>query len=137
VSDSSKHGPRLDDQLKREVEGHLVGSSAGSRVEEWREPQPPVDGEPEVSAVPQPDSRSRSDVALDMTPDEIEGRSRLGRYLRRTVFPADRARLREAARQAQAPDDVLSELERLPAGETYETVARVWAALGHDLDRRF
>jgi Protein of unknown function (DUF2795) len=115
----------------------VLGSPSGSRAQEWREPQPPADGEPEVSAIPEPDPRSRSDVELDMTPDEIEGRSRLGRYLPRTAFPADRARLLEAATEAQAPDDVLDELRRLPEGETYETVARMWAALGHDLDRRF
>ena len=137
MTESSKHGPRLDDQLKREVEGNVTGSPAGSRAEEWRDLQPPAEGEPEVSAVPEPDPRSRSDADLDMTPEGIEGRSRLGRYLPRMAFPADRTALLDAATKAHAPDDILDELHRLPADETYETVARVWAALGHDLDRRF
>jgi uncharacterized protein DUF2795 len=134
---SDKHTPRVDDQLKREVEGHVHGSPSGGRAEEWRQPEAPANGEPEATAVPVPDSVARSDAEIVMTPEEVEGRSRLGRYLHRTALPADKTRLLEAAQDARAPDDVMEELERLPDDETFETAARVWAALGHDLDHRF
>ncbi|MER7541053.1 hypothetical protein ABTX77_40855 [Streptomyces sp. NPDC097704] len=39
---SSKSGPRLDDARKKEVEG-LLRSGHPTRVEEWRDPEPPVD----------------------------------------------------------------------------------------------
>ena len=35
--------------------------------------------------------------------------------------------------RAQATED----LRRLPENETYETVARAWAALGRSMDQRF
>jgi hypothetical protein len=134
---SSKHTPRVDEELTREVEAHLRGSPAGSRVEGWREPEPPVDGEPEVSAVPWPDPLARSDRPLELTPEEVEARSRFSRFLPRTVFPAHRETLVRAADAAGAPDDVIEQLRQLPAGRTFLTAARAWAALGHPLDRRF
>src|SRR5258705_4583193 len=106
---SDKHTPRLDDELKREVEGHLQGSPAGSRAEEWREPESPADGEPEVTVAPQSDPVAWSDVPLHLTPNEIEERSRLGRYLPRSAFPADRGRLLPAARRAEAPDGLIEQ----------------------------
>jgi hypothetical protein len=72
-----------------------------------------------------------------MTPEEVHWRSRLGTYLPRTIFPADRTQLLQAARNAQAPDDVVAELGQLPPAVTFENPARVWAALGHSMDQRF
>lgn len=134
---NSKHGPHLDEAMEREVRGHLRGAPAGGRVEEWREPEPSGEEEPDVSAVPRPDRRPVTGVDLVMTDAERERRSRLGTYLHRSVFPADREALIAAARAAHAPDDVMSELERLPHDREFETVARAWAALGHSLDERF
>ncbi|WP_309050810.1 hypothetical protein [Streptomyces sp.] len=42
---SNKSGPRLDDARKKEVEG-LVRSGRPTRVEEWHDPEPPVDPPP-------------------------------------------------------------------------------------------
>src|SRR5258705_10789092 len=94
---SSKRTRGVDGELAREVEPHLRGSLAGSRTEEWREPEPPADGDPEVSAIPQPDSLSRSDRPLELTPEEVEARSRFSRFLPRRAFPADRGGLGHAA----------------------------------------
>lgn len=44
---SSKHGQREDDALKEELQGTLKGNRS-SRVEEWREPEPPADDDPDV-----------------------------------------------------------------------------------------
>ena len=134
---NDKHSARMDDRMRSEVEGLLQGSPADGRAEEWRETQSPADGQPEPSAVPEPDDIARSDAGLYLTPDELEQRSRLGRFLHRADFPTDRSGLLATARAARAPDDVLDELGRLPADKTFTTVARMWAALGHKLDRRF
>jgi hypothetical protein len=45
---SSKHGPREDDALKDELSGTLQGNRS-SRAEEWRDPEPPADDDPDVS----------------------------------------------------------------------------------------
>ncbi len=137
MTQSRKHAPRMDDELERQVEGHLQGQPGDARVEGWRESEPADDRQPQVSTVPYPDPQSRSDVDLQFTPKEIEDRSRLGQYLPRTLFPANREELLRAAEDAGAPDDVLDEIRTLPADQTVETPARAWAALTHKIDQRF
>ncbi|WP_172826447.1 hypothetical protein [Mycobacterium colombiense] len=44
---SSKHGAREDDALKEELEGTVRGNRS-SRSEEWRDPEPPADDDPDV-----------------------------------------------------------------------------------------
>jgi hypothetical protein len=44
---SSKSGPREDDALKEELRGTLQGNRS-SRAEEWRDPEPPADDDPDV-----------------------------------------------------------------------------------------
>ncbi|WP_165756471.1 hypothetical protein [Mycolicibacillus trivialis] len=46
---NAKHGPRDDDALKKEMRGTLQGNRP-SRVEEWRDPEPPADDDPDVPA---------------------------------------------------------------------------------------
>jgi hypothetical protein len=64
-----------------------------------------------------------------MTSAEREARSRLGRYLRRSVFPADKQRLLAEAAENNAPEDIAEALRRVPGERSYGTVAEVWAAL--------
>ena len=45
--ESAKHNPREDGELKHELRGTLQGNRP-SRVEEWREPEPPADDDPEA-----------------------------------------------------------------------------------------
>ena len=137
MTDSSKHPPRVDEDLQRRSQGHLDGAPPGGRAQEWREPEPPAEGEPEVSATPHADSLSRSDVELELSPEELQARSRFGRYFARTSFPARRDQLLHDARQAQAPDDILEALSRLPAHQIFENATRAWAALGHPIGQRF
>ncbi|NKQ57152.1 hypothetical protein HFP15_30205 [Amycolatopsis sp. K13G38] len=44
---SEKHSPREDDQLKHELQGTLQGNGS-SRAEEWRDPEPPADDDPDL-----------------------------------------------------------------------------------------
>jgi hypothetical protein len=126
---NSKHGPRLDDALSREVEGTLQGT-AGSRVEEWRQPEPAGEDQPEATTVPTGDTRAG--VPQGMTPEEVEQRSQLGRFISLSALPGDRSSLRRNAESNEAPDHVLAQLDRLPAEVEYQTVSEVWAALGHE-----
>jgi hypothetical protein len=126
---SSKHGPRLDDEMAREVRATVQGGVAGSRAEEWREPEPAGEDQPEATEVPAGDRRAGAPQG--MTGEEVEQRSRLGRYLDLSALPADRDGLRRTAERNNAPDDVLDALGRLPADRTFETVSEVWAVLGH------
>lgn len=44
---NSKHSSREDDALKEELEGTIRGNRS-SRSEEWRDPEPPADDDPDV-----------------------------------------------------------------------------------------
>jgi hypothetical protein len=35
-----------------------------------------------------------------------------------------------------APDDIIDQLAQLPPDETFQTVAEIWAALGHSNEER-
>jgi len=119
----------------------VQGSPSDARVEEWREPEPSGEDQPEVGLVPHPDAGEMGGAPTGMTPEEREARSRLGRYLRRSAFPADRAALLAEATDNQAPDDILATLRRVPEDQQFETVAEVWAAYVRtpedELEQRF
>jgi hypothetical protein len=131
---SSKHGPRVDEAMAHEVRGQMQAGGAGARAEEWREPEPPGEDQPEASWIPGGERPGGAPPGL--TVDEAEQRSQLGRYLDLSVLPADRDGLRRNAEENRAPDVVLAEVERLPSGTTFHTVSQVWAALGGDNEQR-
>jgi hypothetical protein len=125
---NAKHSPRVDDEMAQEVEGTVRGT-AGGRAEEWREAEPSGEDQPEPSLVPGGDDGSGAPQG--MTTEEVEMRSKLGRYLTRHALPGDRDALRHNAEENEAPDDVLAEINRLPTGVTFRTVSEAWGALGH------
>jgi hypothetical protein len=63
-------------------------------------------------------------------PADLERRAQIAETLGKEVWPADRDALIAKARESDAPDSVLSALHRLPAGQTFENVQEVSAALG-------
>lgn len=131
---NTKHGPRLDDEMAHEVRGVVQGGTV-SRVDEFHEPEPAGENQPSPSHIP--GGRSTGGTPPDLTFDEIERRSRLGRYLPKSSLPGDREELISGAADLRAPDDVMEDLSRLPAGEIYVTVNEIWAALGgHNEARR-
>ncbi|MEH1166112.1 DUF2795 domain-containing protein [Micromonospora sp. CPCC 205539] len=127
---SSKHSPRLDEQMSQEVSGLVQGpGAAGSRVDESREPEPAGEDQPEATTAPGGDLRTGTPQG--MSSSDVEQRSKLGRFISMSALPGDRAALLASARENEAPDDIVTALERLPEGTHYQTVSEVWAALGH------
>jgi uncharacterized protein DUF2795 len=123
--DTTTHGPRLDDELKRETRPLEQGAPLESRVEEDREKEAPGELDRDVD--------SRTGVPGALGHDPAEARRELSRHLRLTAFPADREALLAEAREQDAPEPVLAALRTLPAGPTFGTVHEVWAALeGYD-----
>jgi hypothetical protein len=125
---NSKHGPRLDEEMGREVKG-TIQSTAGGRAEEWREPEPAGEDQPGVTRAPGNDTRTGTPQG--MTSEEVEQRSVLGRFILLSALPGDRESLRLSAEENEAPDAVLAQLDQLPPDTQFETVSEVWAALGH------
>ena len=118
---SSKHGPRLDDELKHETESLVRGSPVESHSEEDREQEPAADEERTASA--------RTAPADELGPDESSARREISRHLRASVFPAKRDQLLEEAASANAPDPVLRALEQLPPDREFATMYEVWDAI--------
>ena len=125
---STKHSPRLDEELEHEVQG-MMKAERGTRAQEWREVEPVAEGDPDIDA--DPGGTLTGGVPVGMTEDAVESRAELARWLTRAPFPGGRADLVEAARDHRAPDAVVAELERLPEGETYERIGDVARALGY------
>ncbi|MGH3744776.1 MAG: DUF2795 domain-containing protein [Mycobacteriales bacterium] len=65
-----------------------------------------------------------------LSPDQIEARSTLARWLGRAVFPAVREQLIGAAIDAAAPAAVVDRLRELPSGREFRDVGDVWRATG-------
>jgi len=130
---SSKHGPRLDEQMEQEVHGMLQGQPGSARVEEWHDPESPGEDQPEPAQFPDPGQDRPGGAPAGITAEEAERRTRFATYLSRSLFPADRDRLCAAAREANAPDDVLAVLDRLPDGE-YPNLVAVWDAAGGGME---
>jgi hypothetical protein len=111
---SSKHSPRVDEQMSQEVRGTVQGV-AGARAEEWKMAEPSGEDQPQASLVP-------DEQGADF--------SRFGSYLGLSAFPGDRDALAKSAQDLEAPDDVLEALRTLPPGTTFQNAAEAWHALG-------
>jgi hypothetical protein len=125
---STTHSARQDDLLKHEVEG-MMRSGRSTHAEEWKDPEPVAEGEPDVDSSPA--DTLLGGVPDGMTPDAVVARAELARWLVRADFPATGPELVEAARDHRAPDAVADELATLPDGETYERIGDVVRALGY------
>jgi hypothetical protein len=124
---SDKHGAALDDEMKHETAG-MMAAGRSTRAEEWRDPQAAGEDEPEVDLAP--DTTLTGGTPDGMTAEDVERRSRLASYLDRSAFPAARDRLIDDAAANHAPDEIMAELRRLPAGQEFVNVNDVWTALG-------
>jgi hypothetical protein len=125
---STKHSPRVDEELEHEVQGMLKGNHA-TRAEEWREVEPVAEGEPDIDADPAGTLVGGTPVGMDAA--AVVARTELARWLDRADFPSTGPDLVEAARDHRAPDVVVTELQRLPEGRTYERIGDVVRALGY------
>ena len=63
-------------------------------------------------------------------PGSIERRAAIAEVLGKEVWPAERDALVAKAQEGNAPDRVLGDLRRLPAGQTFTNVQEVAEALG-------
>lgn len=127
-SRSTKHNPRVDEDLEHEAQGMLKGERQ-TRAEEWREVEPSAEGDPDVDSDPTGTLVGGTPVGVDA--DAVESRAELARWLDRADFPSTGSALVEAALDHRAPDAVVAELRRLPEGESYERIGDVVRALGY------
>ena len=125
--ESSKHGPRLDEEMAHETQD-VVRSGHSTHTEEWRQPEPIEEvRQPHLAAGGAPGGPGSED---------IEARSELARVLGRAAFPADTQTLQRRAAAAGLPDELAEAIARLPAGQHYASVGDLARALGLDTEAR-
>ncbi|MFI6654192.1 DUF2795 domain-containing protein [Streptomyces sp. NPDC050523] len=111
---------RRDDEMKHELQG-LLRSGHPTRTEEWHDPEPTADDDPEVAGGP---------VAPGSTGASFETvRLELARILGRSSFPAGPGELMGVLRRKNAPDVLVEALERLPGRDRYANVQELTKAL--------
>ncbi|WP_405867627.1 MULTISPECIES: DUF2795 domain-containing protein [unclassified Streptomyces] len=117
-----------DEEMKHELQG-LLRSGHPTRTEEWHDPEPTADDDPEVAGGPVTPGRSRASLTAV--------RTELARHLSRHTFPAGPRELVRALRRAYASDALIEPVERLPRAARYTTVQELAEALvGAGQERR-
>jgi hypothetical protein len=132
---SDKHSPLVDDQLKHETEG-LVRSGRSTHAEEWKDPEPSGEDQPEADRAP--DATLHGGVPSGMDADDVEGRAELASYLGKDSYPMVREQVIGLLIDREAPARVVDLARRLPSGREFHTVNEVWEAIGgHVETQRF
>src|SRR3954453_15804356 len=124
---SDKVSPRLDEQMQHETEG-LVRGGRGTHAEEWKDPEPSGEDQPDADRVP--DGTLHGGTPAGMSHDDIEGRAELATYLGKDRYPMVREQILDLVIDGQAPDRIVDLVRRLPSGREFHNVNEVWAAVG-------
>lgn len=132
---SEKHSARMDDAMAGEVAG-VVSSGHQTHAEEFLQAEPSGEDQPDVDLAAE--TTLQGAVPDGMSAEDVERRSRLATYLPRSSFPMVREMVIDTAEGQEAPDDVLADLARLPAGREFASVGEVFTVLGgHEEAHRF
>ena len=124
---SDKHGPMRDDELKHETEG-LVRGGHGTHAEEWRDPEPSGEDQPDADLAP--DGTLTGGTPEGMSTEDVEGRAELASYIGKAVYPVVRTQVLDLVLERNAPERVVDLVRRLPAGQPFHNVNEIWAAIG-------
>lgn len=109
-----------DDEMKHELQG-LLRSGHPTRTEEWHDPEPSAEDDPEIwggPVVPGNPGATLETVRLE-----------LARILGRSSFPADAGALAMGLRRKNAPDALADAVRRLPGKDRYANVQELAEAL--------
>lgn len=119
MEESSKHSPRVDEELHHETRSIEQGQPVEAHTREDLHQQD----------LP-PDAATRPDGPA--TPDgvDIDRRAALAAVLRPSAFPGTRERLLAAAGEEHAPPELLEALGALPGGVSFQRFEEAWEALG-------
>jgi hypothetical protein len=126
MQQSGARSPREDEDRAHETSG-LVQGGHGTRAEEWRDPEPSAEDQPvEGATLGAEDRRGTPD---GMTPDDVQARSDIARFLGTSAFPGTRDELLAKARENQATSAVLGRIGSAPEGP-FENMQELARAIG-------
>lgn len=123
--ESTKHGPREDDDLKKAARSMTAGAPVESRAAPHR-----LEEDPGPDATISPATRPDVDQDGRLAPGELDARAELAARLAAARFPAEASQLRTGAAAAGADESLVASLAALPPGRRFDTVEQVWEALG-------
>lgn len=129
VRESAKHGPRLDEEMRRETEGAVRSGGSGAVGESG--------GDGEMAGVRRTQGRPedrRPAAPGGMTPRKVAWRSELAQILSPMGFPATRGRILAYLNEVDAPNNVRLALIGLPKDRQFANVGEVVRALGVDTE---
>ncbi|MGV9940208.1 DUF2795 domain-containing protein [Streptomyces sp. NPDC003401] len=112
-----------DDEMKHELQG-LLRSGHPTRSEEWHDPEPSAEDDPQVWGGPVVPGNARASLATV--------RLELARILGRGPFPAGPQELAGTLRRKNAPDALVEAVRRLPHKQRYATVQELAETLTGD-----
>lgn len=124
---SDKVSPREDDQRKHETQG-LVRSGHSTHAEEWKDPEP--------SGEDQPEPALHGGTPAGMAADDVEGRSELAAFLGKDCYPMVREQVIGLVIDRNAPQRVVDLVRHLPSGREFANVNEIWIALGGGVESR-
>jgi hypothetical protein len=132
MDSESLHGPRADDELKKELRSDLQAHRA-TRAEEWRDPESGGEDQPE------PDETAGTPEGRAHPADEeaaLELRSELARYLVRHAVPGDKAHIVGILEADNAPQRILDLVSGLPDNVTWASMRELYQALDLPVEHR-
>jgi|UPI00051BBC0B hypothetical protein len=127
-----KTSPIRDDEIKREMAGELR-AARGTRVEEEHELQPSGEDQPVVAA--SPGAPLIGGTPPGITPEGVQLRAEMARFLGRGAFPADRDGVVATLRRNNADDWLIEAAERLPEDRAYDNMQSISRELGFGAER--
>ena len=124
---SDKVSPRADEELKHQTQG-LVRSGHTTHAEEWKDPEPVGEDQPDADRVP--DGTLHGGVPEGMSADDIDGRAELAGYIGKAAYPLVRAQVLDLVIEGSAPTRVIDLVRGLPSDRQFGNVNELWTALG-------
>lgn len=124
---SDKVSPRADDELKHKTQG-LVRSGHTTHAEEWKDPEPPGEDQPDADRAP--DGTLHGGVPQGMSPDDVDGRAELAGFIGKDAYPLVREQVLDLVIDGEAPVRVIDLVRNLPSGREFANVNELWTALG-------
>lgn len=117
---SDRMSVHRDNERKHELQG-LLRSGHPTRVEEWHDPEPAAEDDPQIWGGPV------SPGGLGSSLETV--RLELARILGRSSFPAGAGELASVLRRKNAPDALVEALQGLPRKERYDNVQQLAEAV--------
>ena len=132
--ESTKHNPRIDDQLKHETDPLVHGAPVEGHAREDLQTEAPTEGQPVLDLRQRPDVEASPNTGVSQ--ETADDRADLAAALAAAKFPARRDELIADAEESFASESVMTRLRELPADREFPTVQSVWATLGGEVEAR-